>query len=141
MDMNCAYCAKGDLVAKFGYEICELPGSTVYLFKEQSHPGRCILASKRHVSEIVELTAEERDAYFADVATVAKALHELYHPDKINYGMYGDTGHHMHMHLVPKMKDGFEWGGIFAMDPDRNKLNDEQCEEVAAKIRAQIQKG
>ena len=25
MDMNCAYCAKGELVAKFGYEVCELP--------------------------------------------------------------------------------------------------------------------
>ena len=32
MDMNCAYCAKGELVAKFGYEVCELPASTVYLF-------------------------------------------------------------------------------------------------------------
>ncbi len=40
MDMNCAYCAKGELVAKFGYEVCELPASTVYLFKEQSHPGQ-----------------------------------------------------------------------------------------------------
>ena len=40
MDQNCAYCVKGELVAKFGYEICELPASMVYLFKEQSHPGR-----------------------------------------------------------------------------------------------------
>ena len=43
---DCAYCAKGDLVKKFGYEICELPASTVYLFKEP--PGkmhRCIKVS------------------------------------------------------------------------------------------------
>ena len=50
---DCAYCAKGELVKKFGYEICELPASTVYLFKEQSHPGRCIVASKHHVSEML----------------------------------------------------------------------------------------
>ena len=55
--------------------------------------------------------------------------------------MYGDTGHHLHMHLVPKYKDEFEWGGTFAMDPNIRKLNEAECEEVAAKLRAQIAKG
>ena len=32
-------------------------------------------------------------------------MHELFHPDKVNYGAYGDTGHHLHFHLVPKYKD------------------------------------
>lgn len=59
-DQNCAYCMEGDLVAQFGIKICELPSSKVYLFKEQSHKGRVIVAHKKHVSEIVELTAEER---------------------------------------------------------------------------------
>ena len=55
-DQNCAYCMEGDLVAQFGIKICELPSSKVYLFKEQSHKGRVIVAHKKHVSEIVELT-------------------------------------------------------------------------------------
>ena len=138
---DCSYCAEGELVAKFGYKICELPASKIYLFKEQSHPGRCIVASKWHVSELIELTPEQLAAYFDEVATVSQAIHDLYHPDKVNYGAYGDTAGHMHMHLVPKYKDEFEWGGIFAMDPDRNKLTtDEACEEVAAKLRAAILK-
>ena len=41
----------------------------------------------------------------------AEVLHELFHPDKINFGAYGDTMHHLHFHLVPKYRDGFEWGG------------------------------
>ena len=49
IDNNCAYCVEGDLVAKFGIKICELETSKVYLFKEQSHPGRCIVAHKKHV--------------------------------------------------------------------------------------------
>ncbi len=61
-DQNCAYCMEGDLVAAFGIKICELPSSKVYLFKEQSHKGRVIVAHKKHVSEITELTAEERAA-------------------------------------------------------------------------------
>ena len=59
MDQNCAYCMEGELVAQFGIKICELPSSKVYLFKEQSHKGRVIVAHKKHVSEITELTAEE----------------------------------------------------------------------------------
>ena len=140
MDMNCAYCAKGELVAKFGYEVCELPASTVYLFKEQSHPGRVIVASKHHVSEMLELSLEERTAFIEDVVTTANAINKVFHPDKVNYGMYGDTGHHLHMHLVPKYKDEFEWGGTFAMDPNLKKLDEAQCEEVAAKLRAEIGK-
>ena len=67
MDQNCAYCMEGELVAQFGIKICELPSSKVYLFKEQSHKGRVIVAHKKHVSEITELTAEERAAYIEDI--------------------------------------------------------------------------
>ena len=131
---------KGELVAKFGYEICELPASTVYLFKEQSHPGRCIVASKHHVSEMIELSVEEQQAFLSDVIKTANAIHEVFQPDKLNYGMYGDTGHHLHMHLVPKYKDGFEWGGVFAMDPDLQKITDgAELEKIAEKLRAVLQ--
>jgi len=140
MNNDCAYCAKGELVAKFGYEVCELPASVVYLFKEQTHPGRCIVASKHHVDEIVDLGADERQAFMEDVALTAKALHKAFNPDKVNYGMYGDTVHHLHMHLCPKYKDEFEWGTPFAMDPNLKKLTtDEACEEVAAKLRSAIE--
>ena len=74
---------EGDLVAQFGIKICELPSSKVYLFKEQSHKGRVIVAHKKHVSEIVELTAEERAAYMEDINHVAEALHKAFHPQKI----------------------------------------------------------
>ena len=108
VDNNCAYCVEGDLVAKFGIKICELETSKGYLFKEQSHPGRCIVAHKKHVGDMNELTAEERAAYFEDVAKVARAIMAAFHPDKVNYGAYGDTGHHLHFHLCPKYKDEFE---------------------------------
>ena len=119
---TCGYCAEGEYLAVFGIKICELD------------------ASKLHVSEITALTDDERDAFFADVNRVAAALHAVFSPAKVNYGAYGDTGHHLHMHLVPKYKDEFEWGGTFAMDPNLKKLDEAQCEEVAAKLRAEIGK-
>ncbi|HCL02687.1 MAG TPA: HIT family protein [Lachnoclostridium phytofermentans] len=138
LDPNCSYCAEGELVANFGIKICELPASKVYLFKEQSHKGRCIVASKYHVSEMIELSEEERNAFFADVNKVANAIHNAFHPDKVNYGAYGDTGHHLHFHLVPKYKDEFEWGGTFAMDPKQTTLSDQEYEELIEALKANL---
>ncbi len=51
-DQNCAYSMEGELVAAFGIKICELETSKVYLFKEQSHPGRVIVAHKKLVGGV-----------------------------------------------------------------------------------------
>lgn len=130
IDTNCAYCMEGDLVAAFGIKICELETSKLYLFKEQSHPGRVIVAHKKHVGDMTELTDEERNAYFADIANVSRALQRAFKPQKINYGAYGDTGRHLHFHLVPKYKDGYEWGGVFAMNPGEKTLSEPEYQKM-----------
>jgi len=138
IDNNCAYCVEGDLVAAFGIKICELETSKVYLFKEQSHKGRCIVAHKKHVGDMNELTEAERAAYIEDVARVSRAIMAAFNPDKVNYGAYGDTGHHLHFHLTPKYKDEFEWGGTFEMNPKRVFLEDAEYSEIIEKIKANI---
>ncbi len=135
-DENCGYCMRGGLLEKFGIFICELDVSSLILFKEQSHPGRCIVAYKDHVSEIVDISDEERSRFFADVNRAAKAIHAAFHPDKLNYGAYGDTGCHLHMHLCPKYRDGEEWGGTFEMNPGKVYLSDGEYEEMIEKIKA-----
>ena len=137
-DCSCGYCMRDEHLDAFGIYVCDLNVSSLVLFKEQSHPGRCIVAYKDHVSEIVNISDEERNAFFADVNRVAKALHAAFHPDKINYGAYGDTGCHLHMHLVPKYKDGYEWGGVFAMTPGLKKLTDEEYAEMIGKIKENL---
>ena len=139
MDMNCAYCAEGKLVEAFGIKIGELPASKVYLFREQSHKGRCIVASKFHVSELIDLSEADRNAFMADVCKVSQAIHALYKPAKVNYGAYGDTGHHLHFHLVPKYADDeFEWGGVFAMNPKRKFLSDAEYAELVQSIKSAL---
>ena len=135
-DQNCGYCMRGELLDKFGIVICDLSVSTLILFKEQSHPGRCIVAYKDHVSEIVNISKAERDAFFDDVDRAAKAIHAAFHPDKLNYGADGDTGCHLHMHLVPKYKDEYEWGGVFEMNPGKVLLSDEEYQAMIDKIKA-----
>ena len=137
-DQNCANCVEGELLDAFGIKICELESSKVYLFKEQSHLGRVIVAHKKHVSELVELSQEELHLYFDEVAKVANVLHKLFQPEKVNYGAYGDTGHHLHFHLVPKYKDGYEWGGVFAMNPGEKYLTEQEYAELVEKIKNEL---
>lgn len=132
---SCAYCEKGEALAAYAVEIAKLDVSTLYLFKEQSHPGRVIVAYDEHAGEIADLSDARRDAYMADVAKAARAVHAVFKPDKINYGAYGDTVRHLHFHLVPKYRDDFEWNGVFAMNPQRILPGEAQCAETAEKIR------
>ena len=134
-DQNCGYCMRGELLDAFGIYICDLSVSTLILFKEQSHPGRCIVAYKDHVSELVDISEEDRNAFFADVARAAKAIHKVFRPSKVNYGAYGDGGCHLHFHLVPKYEGQFEWGGVFQMNPGRAYLAREEYAEIIKKIK------
>ena len=85
---NCSYCSEGALLDAFGIKIGELPMSKVILFKEQSHKGRIIVACKKHVDDITQLTKEERIQFMEDVNHTAEIMHELFHPDKINFGEF-----------------------------------------------------
>jgi diadenosine tetraphosphate (Ap4A) HIT family hydrolase len=138
IDPNCGYCVGGEPLAKFGIKICDLSVSQLILFKEQSHPGRVIVAYKDHVSELVDISEEERNAFFADVARAAKAIHAAFHPDKVNYGAYGDGGCHLHFHLVPKYQGEFEWGMPFAMNPAKTYLTEDEYAEMIQKILAHL---
>ena len=135
---NCSYCSEGALLDAFGIKIGELPMSKVILFKEQSHKGRIIVACKKHVDDITQLTKEERIQFMEDVNHTAEIMHELFHPDKINFGAYGDTMHHLHFHLVPKYKDGFEWGGVFAMNPGKTTLSEDEYKEMIELVRSRL---
>ena len=137
-DSNCGYCMRGELLDKFGIFICDLEVSSLILFKEQSKPGRVIVAYTDHVSEIVNISDEERNLFMADVTRAAKALHAAFHPNKVNYGAYGDTGCHLHMHLVPKYEGGDEWGGVFQMNPGKVYLTDAEYAEMIEKIKANL---
>ena len=131
---NCPYCQKNEKLEAFGYLAFETETSEVIVFKDQSHPGRMIVAYKKdHIAEIKDLPEKDRAAFMKDVCDVASAIQEAYHPDRINYGAYGDTLGHLHFHLVPKYEDGFEWNQTFQMNTGK-KATLEECQEGAKKI-------
>ena len=132
--IDCLYCQRNELQKSLMIEICDLSVSTLFLFKEQSHSGRCVVAFKNHVNELFELSESERNAFIADVCKVAKAIQTAFSPTKINYGAYSDKLPHLHFHIVPKYEDGFGFGGTFEMNPQKVYLSDVEYAETIAKI-------
>ena len=112
----------------------DLSVSSVFLFKEQSYYGRCVVAYKDHVNELFEISEADRNAFMADVCKVAEAINKAFNPAKINYGAYSDKLSHLHFHIVPKHVDGLTYGGIFEMNPKSIYLSDDECDKIMIKI-------
>ena len=119
---DCQYCRKDQRLDDLMIEIAPMQVSTLYLFKEQTYRGRCVVAYRHHINELFELSDAERDLFMADVARAAKAMQAAVNPAKINYGAYSDKLPHLHFHLVPKYRDGPSWGAPFTMMPEPKQL-------------------
>lgn len=131
---DCLYCQRNELQKSSMIEICDLQVSTLFLFKEQSHPGRCVVAYKDHVNELFELSENDRNAFMADVCQAASAMQKAFSPTKINYGAYSDKLAHLHFHLVPKYEGQFGFGGTFEMNPQKVYPTDAEYAETIDKI-------
>jgi diadenosine tetraphosphate (Ap4A) HIT family hydrolase len=133
---DCLYCRKDQRLTDLMIAITPLQVSTLYLFKEQTYRGRCVVAYNQHVNELYELPEPELARFMQDVARAAKAMKTAFNPAKINYGAYSDKLPHLHMHLVPKYVDGPSWGAPFAMMPEpKQLLGDEACAGLIAQIK------
>ncbi len=134
-DANCFYCTRDQRLQDLMIEIGDLSIAKVYLFKEQTYRGRCVVALNRHEREIFDLKPEEVASYFQDVARVANAIDQAFKPSKINYGLFGDTVPHIHCHVVPKYDGGHRWGTMFEMNPGQVYLSDAEYQEIIAQIK------
>jgi diadenosine tetraphosphate (Ap4A) HIT family hydrolase len=124
MAIGCLYCDKDNSLTNLMIEIGKLSVSTVFLFKEQTYYGRCVVAYKDHDVELYQLKDNDLLAFMKDVNKVAKAMKELLGAEKINYGAYSDKLKHLHIHLVPKYVNGPNYGSVFAMNPHKQYLTD-----------------
>ncbi|WP_056993394.1 HIT family protein [Lacticaseibacillus saniviri] len=114
---GCFYCEHNQTQVERMVPIIPLDVSTFYLNRDQTHPGRAIVALDWHVDELFELTAPMRQAFIDDVAQAAAILKEYTGASKINYGIYGDTVSHLHFHLVPKLPSDADWDDAFVNNP------------------------
>jgi len=118
--IGCMFCADAHLdenpasfkVADLGYSIVRLP-------RNQYMRGWTVVVLKRHANELFELSSDELAGFWQEVAAVARALNDIYHPAKINYCVFGHHCPHIHCHLL-----------VHSFDDDPTKLIDMHEEET-----------
>ncbi|MGD1823595.1 MAG: HIT family protein [Pleomorphochaeta sp.] len=137
---NCFYCIDGDKRKSLMIEIIKLDYATIYLNKDQSHLGRLVVKFNNHITEYFYMTEEERNGYFKELSIAAKAIFNLYEPDKLNYATFGDNAPHVHIHIVPKYRDKLNWGAPFDDTLDKKYLKKSEYEKMVCEIRQEIVK-
>lgn len=132
---DCLYCQNNETLHNLMIEVAELSVSRLFIFKEQTYHGRCLVAYKDHVDDINLLSDNERNAFMEDVVRVTRAMQKVFNPDKINYGAYSDTLSHLHFHLIPKYVDGPDFGGVFQMNPKSVYLTEGEYAEMVETLK------
>ncbi len=135
---ECLYCTNNETLHNLMIEICHLRVSRLFLFKEQTYRGRCLVSYDQHVNDLNELNDQQRNDFMADVAQATRAMQRAFNPEKINYGAYSDKLSHLHFHLAPKYVDGPDYGGIFQMNPGKVYLTDAEYQEMIEKIKKEL---
>ena len=125
---ECLYCQNNETLHNLMIEFAELSVSRVFLFKEQTYRGRCLVSYKDHVNDLNELSDEDRNAFMEDVARVTRAMQKAFNPEKINYGAY----------LAPKYVDGPDYGGTFQMNPGKVYLTDAEYKELIEAVKKEL---
>ena len=116
-----------------------MKAGTLYLFRDQSHRGRCALALNDHKKELFECSPQQRSDYAEDLARASQAVKELWGCTKINLASFGDANPHLHFHIVPKYEGGFEFGGNFQItNPDPLILEDEEYQKMIMALREKL---
>jgi diadenosine tetraphosphate (Ap4A) HIT family hydrolase len=96
-----------------GCELCAQPGGTplwqddrcrVVLVEDADYPGFCRVIWNRHVSEMTDLSAPDREHLMATVYAVETAIREAMKPDKINLASLGNLTPHLHWHVIPRYR-------------------------------------
>lgn len=137
--MSCLYCDDKAKLDSLMIPICDLKVSKLYLFREQTYYGRCVVAYKDHGRELFDLSDEEVAELFADVKRVGAAINKAVNPAKVNYGMFSDTLPHLHIHIAPKQVGGHTYGGTFEMNVNPPKyLTDDEYAEIIGKIKENL---
>ena len=88
----------------------------------------------RHLIQPDDLTVSEIE----EICSLAEQI--IVDPESFNEVCRGKilATHHLHVHLVPKYKDGFEWGGVFQMNPHALELDEAGYDELIRMIREKL---
>jgi len=124
--IGCAMCNDGRPDDNgFGLRVFAGAYSEAYLQREGFHRGYVVVIHRanRHVTELMDLPADESQAYWQEVLRVARAVTDFYDPLKINLMVLGNALPHLHTHVVRRFEGDADAGGppVFEIEGPRTE--------------------
>ena len=113
--------------------------------EDPDYPGFCRVVLNRHVREVTDLAASERQALMDVVFAVEAAVREAMEPDKMNLASLGNMTPHVHWHVIPRFAGDRHfpnpvWAAPAregAPDPDRAR----RAGRIPERLRARLGEG
>jgi diadenosine tetraphosphate (Ap4A) HIT family hydrolase len=112
--------------------VASLEVSTLYLAKNQTYRGHCILIlDVRHATRPDQLSAAEWASFCADLHRAETAVVRAVQPDHINIASLGNVMPHLHWHIIPRYRADPRWGAPIWPEEAQRRLT--AAEENALK--------
>jgi|SRR3989344_4593219 len=112
--MNCFFCTDQDAENK----IDQSEYWNIYLSNNQTYLGRCLIALKRHASDLAELEKVEWQDFINLVERIEKSMTRSFEPTLFNWACLMNNAYqeiipnpHVHWHLVPRYSHVVEFDG------------------------------
>jgi diadenosine tetraphosphate (Ap4A) HIT family hydrolase len=91
--------------------VAALSVSSLYVAKNQTYRAQCLLIfDLRHAARPDQLSAQEWQAFCADLFVAQGAIVRTVRPDHINVASLGNVVPHLHWHIVPRYLNDARWG-------------------------------
>lgn len=108
----CPFCVPRADDSPYWIKVDSLNASTLYLDRNQTYRGHCLLVfDPRHTVGMESLAPDEFTSYMDDFRRAAAAITSVCSPDLMNYASLGNVIRHLHWHIVPRYTTDPRWGG------------------------------
>lgn len=91
--------------------VADLKLCRVLLMNDSSFPWLILVPMRPDVTEVHQLSKEDRAALMEEMAAASKAVSRAFSPDKINIGALGNLVPQLHIHIIGRNKTDRAWPG------------------------------
>lgn len=116
--MNCLYCNinSGPAVSEHFIRFLETTDIMIYLHRDQSLPGRFVVATRSHFDDVTEIPPDIFSEFFNLAGKYGRAVKAVFPGTvKINLALCGNApeARHPHLHVIPRHTGDRHWPAFF----------------------------
>lgn len=89
--------------------IGQFPLSRLLLMNDSQYPWFILVPQRNDISEIYQLDTQDRQQLMLESCWLAKAIADIYQPDKLNIANIGNLVPQLHVHHVARFKTDIAW--------------------------------